>query len=118
MYNQTIIRDRYTELVTDQQQNQQPNWSSGVDSVQYEHCAVVPTVSTESHNSYDPRDQVVTGYRVFSRRGTDLDIRVTDRIRWANKTWEVSADPERWPHPVRGRGAVHHVEIDIQAVRG
>jgi hypothetical protein len=118
MFNQTVYRDRYTVYATDQQQNREPDWQNDVDTVRYDHCAVNATVSTESHNSYDPRDQVVTGYKVLSRRGSDMDVTVRDRIRWAGQVWEVSAEPDRWPHPTRGRDAVHHVEIDIQKVRG
>lgn len=60
---------------------------------------------------------VVTGWRIYSRAGVDLDIEPTDRIEWAGRSLEVLGEVSRWPHPIRP-GRVHHVEVDVQRISG
>lgn len=108
----TVVR---APVVADRYGSQQRDWANAtrtpVDGV-----SVQPTTSSETLT--EPRDLVITGWRIYSRAGTDIDIVHTDRVELDNGTvCEVVGEIARWPHPIRS-GAVHHVEIDVQRVRG
>lgn len=108
----TVLR---APLDVDRYGSQQRDWDNAARS-QVTGVSVQPTASTE--NVSDPRDQVITAWRVYSRAGVDIDIRHTDRVELDTGTvCEVVGEIARWPHPIRP-GAVHHVEIDLQRVRG
>lgn len=102
-----VVRDRY-----------------GSDSLDYGEAAAratVPNVAVQprstTENTADARDQVVAGWRIYSRAGTDLDVDPVDHIEWAGRKLEVVGEVARWPHPTRP-GAVHHAEVDVQRITG
>jgi hypothetical protein len=114
MFNQTITRLR-APLVTDRLGSKTRNWADAAETV-------IPDVSVQPRSTREsttePRDQVVTGWRVYSRAGVDLDVLPSDRFRIDNgAVCEVVGEVARWPHPIK-RGAVHHVEFDLQRVVG
>lgn len=81
-----------------------------------EDVSVQPTTTSES--TTDARDQNVTGWRIRSRAGVDLDIVGSDRVQLENgAVCEVVGEVARWPHPIK-RGQVHHVQFDVQRVTG
>lgn len=64
----------------------------------------------------DLRDATVTGWKVFSQRGTDIDVFASDRVELDDGTvCEVIGEVGRWPSP---GGGVHHVEFLLQRVEG
>lgn len=107
----TIVRPVIT---TDRYGSDSLDYVTGARTV-VERVSVQPRSSVEV--SADARDMVTTGWRIYSRSGTDLDIQPTDRVEWAARTLEVVGEVARWPHPTRP-GAVHHVEVDVQKVSG
>ncbi|WP_394621298.1 hypothetical protein JNUCC0626_20035 [Lentzea sp. JNUCC 0626] len=108
----TVLR---APLLVDRYNSERPDWKQAT-RTRVTGVSVQPTATTET--TTEPRDQVVTGWRVYSRAGVDLDVRHTDRVELENGTvCEVVGEIARWPHPIRP-GLVHHVEFDIQRVRG
>lgn len=108
----TVVRpqetyDRYGNTVYDWTNPQRTTW---------DRVSVQPVSQTETGTD-DARHTVVTGWRIFSAAGVDIDVRPIDRIEWAGKTLEVVGEVARWPHPIR-RGAVHHVEFDVERYTG
>lgn len=114
MFHQSITRLRAT-LVEGRLGSKVRDWANATPTV-INDVSVQPATSRESAS--EPRDQVVTGWRVYSRAGVDLDVLPSDRFRIDNgAVCEVVGEVARWPHPIR-RGAVHHVEFDLQRVTG
>lgn len=70
-----------------------------------------PDVSTEATGD---RPSVVTGYRLLSRHGVNLDLLATDRIEADGMTLEVDGKVGRF----RMSGRVHHVEARLKEVTG
>ncbi|MET9425653.1 hypothetical protein ABZY06_33955 [Streptomyces sp. NPDC006540] len=60
------------------------------------------------------RSAVVTGWRIQSRKGQDLDLLRTDRVEFDGMTLEVDGKVARY----RMAGAVHHVEARLKEVEG
>jgi len=115
MYTQRITRLR-APLVEGRLGSKTRDWPNAAEHTFPQLVAVQPATSRES--TTEPRDQVITGWRVFSPAGVDLDVLASDRIRLENGVvCEVIGEVGRWPHPIR-RGAVHHVEFDLQRVTG
>lgn len=66
-----------------------------------------------SSEDTDDRQVTVTGWRLYTPRGRDLDLRETDRIEFDGMTLQVSGKVARWPAP---GGGVHHIEADLKEV--
>jgi hypothetical protein len=108
----TVLR---APVVVDRYNSERFDWTDPA-RTPVEGVNVQPTVTTES--TTEPRLQTISGWRVTSRAGVDIDIRATDRVELADGTvCEVIGEVARWPHPIRP-GAVHHIEVDLQRVRG
>src|SRR5690606_9952028 len=61
----------------------------------------------------DDRQVTVTGWRLYTPRGMDLDLRETDGVEAWGTTMQVVGKVARWPAP---GGGVHHVEADLREV--
>lgn len=107
----TIVRAPITE---DRYGNEVRDWANATRTVVHG-VSVQPRSATES-GSDEAREMVTTGWRIYTRTG-DLDVEPTDRIEHGDRVLEVIGEVARWPHPIR-RGAVHHVEIDVQRWQG
>ncbi|MBA9050783.1 MULTISPECIES: hypothetical protein [Streptomyces] len=70
-----------------------------------------PDVSTEATGD---RPSVITGYRLISRKGVDVDLLPTDRIEADGMTLEVDGKVGRF----RVAGRVHHIEARLKEVSG
>jgi hypothetical protein len=114
LFTETIVVLRAPTTGRDSQGNVVRDWSAAARTT-YRQVSVQPRTSTESRG--EPRSRTVTGWRIQSRAGVDIDVVSTDRVEWADKVLEVLGDVDRWPHPIRP-GSVHHVEFDVQRVRG
>ncbi|MFE9099850.1 DUF6093 family protein [Actinomadura geliboluensis] len=60
------------------------------------------------------RDKVTTFYTVFVAAGTD--VKVTDRVEWGGRTWEVDGEPKAWPQPETG--TTHHIQFTLRSDQG
>lgn len=56
---------------------------------------------------------LMTGWRLFTPEGRDLDLRATDQVRWQGQVLEVVGEVARWPGFT---GGVDHVEADLQRI--
>ncbi|WP_433329967.1 DUF6093 family protein [Spirillospora sp. CA-294931] len=74
-------------------------------------AAVTPLASTETTGA---RDEVTTTYTCQAPAGTD--VRVTDRVEWDSRTFQVDGEPQAIPHPLTG--APHHVEFRLRIDEG
>lgn len=108
----TILR---APVTTDRYGNEVRGWPNAT-RTPVDRVSVQPRSATES-GSDEAREMVTTGWRIYTRAGVDLDVEPTDRIEWSGRTLEVIGEIARWPHPIR-RGAVHHVEFDVQRWSG
>lgn len=61
----------------------------------------------------DDRQVTVTGWRLHTRRGVDLDLRETDRVEFDGMVLQVTGKVGRWPAP---GGGIHHIEADLREV--
>ncbi|MFI8263678.1 hypothetical protein [Streptomyces sp. NPDC085665] len=73
--------------------------------------AVVPDVSTEATGD---RPVVVTGWRLITRRGVDVELEPGDRVTALGRLLEVDGEVSRW---FLG-GRVHHIEARLKGVTG
>ncbi|MFE2409847.1 hypothetical protein ACFXDE_16040 [Kitasatospora sp. NPDC059408] len=73
--------------------------------------SVQPDSSTEADGD---RPSVVTGWRVITRRGTDLDLIPGDRVEYDGRLLETDGLVARW---VVG-GRTHHAEARLVEVIG
>lgn len=58
------------------------------------------------------RQTTITGWRLYTRPGMDLDLVETDRIEYGGMVLEVDGKVGRW----RINGRVHHVEAGLREV--
>jgi hypothetical protein len=72
---------------------------------------VQPDGSSETNGD---RELVITGWKIYTPRGRDLDLIKTDRVEYDGMTLEVDGEIGR--HKLRGR--VHHVEVRVRRVTG
>jgi hypothetical protein len=107
----TVVRAAVTQ---DRYGNDVHDWMSATRTTVTD-VAVLPTTQTE--DATGARTGVVTGWRLYSKPGTEPDVRASDRVEWRGDTLEVVGEVARWPHPLR-RGAVHHVELELRRVTG
>lgn len=106
----TVLR---APLVTDRYGKQVRDWVHAEETV-VEGVQVQPSESSEPVEV--GRASVVTGMRLLTPIGTDLDLLRTDRVRWAGDVWLVDGDVARHKRPTTG--AVHHVEAMLRRVAG
>ena len=68
----------------------------------------------DSNESAGDSHQVITGWRLISARGIDVDLLPTDRVAYDGMTLEVDGEVGRY----RLGGRVHHVEARLRRVTG
>lgn len=73
--------------------------------------SVQPDYSTETTGD---RNTVITGWRLFTPKGRDIDLLPTDRVEFDGMTLEVDGEVGRF----RVAGRVHHVEARLRRVVG
>ncbi|MBR8638591.1 hypothetical protein KEF29_03075 [Streptomyces tuirus] len=77
----------------------------------------VPGVNVQpfggSAENTDDRHITVTGWRLYTPRGRDLDLRESDRVEFDGLVLQVTGKVARWPAP---GGGVHHIEADLREV--
>lgn len=112
LYLQTVVVVRPGVLV-DRYNNEKPDWGAAtrttVAGVNVQ-PATVPVQSTEHTRD---RQTTVTGWRLFTPRGMDLDLRETDRVEVDGMVLEVDGKVGRWPAP---GGGVHHIEAELKEI--
>jgi hypothetical protein len=110
MYQQDIVIVR-AGTTTDRYGNKQDDWGAGATRIPVSGVNVQPSGgSTEDTND---KQVVVTGWRLYTPRGMDIDLRETDRVEAWGTTMQVVGKVARWPAP---GGGVHHVEADLREV--
>jgi hypothetical protein len=115
-YNETATRLRAPVTGQDRDGNDIYDWAHA-DQLVMTGLVITPTGTSEADNSGLFRDQVISGYRVRSRPGTDWDVLSTDRISWNGMVWDVVGMPVRRKHPVLS-GRVYNVVFDFQRAVG
>ena len=110
LYLQDIVIVR-AGTTTDRYGNEQPDWGAGATRIPVSRVNVQP--SGGSTEDTDDKQIAVTGWRLFTPRGMDLDLRETDRVEAWGTTMQVTGKVARWPAP---GGGVHHVEADLREV--
>jgi hypothetical protein len=110
MYLQEIVIVR-AGTTTDRYGNAQPDWGAGVTRIPVSGVNVQP--SGGSTEDSDDKQVTVTGWRLYTPRGMDLDLRETDRVEAWGTTMQVVGKVARWPAP---GGGVHHIEADLREV--
>lgn len=91
--------------------NEQPDWGAGATRSVVDGVNVQPAGG--SLEDTDDRQMAVTGWRLFTPRGMDLDLRETDRVELDDVQLQVAGKVARWPAP---GGGVHHIEADLREV--
>lgn len=104
----TIVRPGTT---TDEYHNERPDWGAGATRIPVTGVNVQPFGG--SAEDTDDRQVTVTGWRLYTPRGRDVDLRETDRIEFDGMTLQVTGKVARWPAP---GGGVHHIEADLREV--
>lgn len=104
----TIVRPG---VAVDEYGNSRPDWGAGVTRTPVTGVNVQP--SGGSTEDTDDKQLTVTGWRLFTPRGMDLDLRETDRVEAEGAVMQVVGKVARWPSP---GGGVHHVEADLREV--
>ncbi|HEY9370370.1 hypothetical protein [Streptomyces sp.] len=104
----TIVRPA---TVTDEYGNEQDDWGPGATRIPVDGVNVQPQGG--SVEDTDDRQVTVTGWRLYTPRRMDLDLRETDRIESDGMTLQVTGEVARWPAP---GGGVHHIEADLKEV--
>lgn len=118
-FHQSITRLR-APVTTDRYRNATRDWDNA-ERRRITGLSVVPLGSSEPRSGEGPgeRDQTVTGWKVQSPPGVDLDLRSDDRVELDDNgsvLCEVVGEVARFPDPW-GRG-VHHVEANVERVNG
>ncbi|MEU2724074.1 hypothetical protein [Streptomyces smyrnaeus] len=110
-YAHSIVRVRAPE-VTDRYGNKQRDWANAVRTSMVG-VNVQPAGSpSQSDEDNGDRQTTVTGWRLYSPRGMDVDLLETDRVEYEGMTLEVDGKVGRW----RVGGTVHHVEASLREV--
>lgn len=103
-----IVRPGTTE---DEYGNEQDDWGAGATRVPVSGVNVQPAGGATEDT--DDKQVTVTGWRLYTPRGMDVDLRETDRVEAWGTTMQVIGKVARWPAP---GGGVHHVEADLREV--
>jgi hypothetical protein len=103
-----IVRSAKTE---DEYGNEQDDW--GVEATRITVSGVNVQPSGGSTEDTEDKQVTVTGWRLYTPRGMDIDLRETDRVEAWGTTMQVIGKVARWPAP---GGGVHHVEADLREV--
>lgn len=87
----------------------QSDWENAT-QFQVNNVSVQPVQTDENRGS----GQIIPSetWRLFSARGTDIDIQVGDRVIWRGRTLDVVGNPQRW-HGLPG--TTHHAEILLRS---
>lgn len=112
IWDQSVVRVRAGSR-TDRGGNTVRDWSAA-SRVTLERLSVQPTFQSENVN--EERMSVVTGWRVLSEPGSDVDVRADDRIEYDGVTCEVQGEVGRWRSPLGG--GIHHVEWQMRRSTG
>ncbi|MET9550536.1 hypothetical protein ABZY36_35325 [Streptomyces sp. NPDC006627] len=110
LYEQSIIVER-AAVTTDDYGNEQDDWGLAASRTPVTGVNVQPQGG--SSEDTDDRQLTVTGWRLYTPRGMDLDLRETDRVEAWGTTMQVVGKVARWPAP---GGGVHHIEADLREV--
>ncbi|MGW1277586.1 hypothetical protein ACWD4V_11610 [Streptomyces tsukubensis] len=97
-------------LVVDRYGNEVRDWSSATRTT-VRRVSVQPDSSTEGIGD---RPVIVTGWRLTTRTGVDIDVASGDRVEHAGRLREVDGDVARY---VLG-GVHHHTEVRLREVSG
>ncbi|MEU8525256.1 hypothetical protein AB0C77_06585 [Streptomyces sp. NPDC048629] len=103
----TILR---AGSAADEYGNERPNWAN---PVRTSVSGVNVQPSGGSIEDTDDKQLTVTGWRLYTPRGMDLDLRETDRVEAEGTVMQVIGKVARWPAP---GGGVHHIEADLREV--
>lgn len=110
-YRQTVVThrapfvvDRYGNATTER------DWPRVV-STTVRRVEVLPDASTEAEGD---RPVVITGWRLITRRGVDVDLIPGDRVTALGRLLEVDGEPARYPLG----GHHHHTEVRLKEVAG
>ncbi|MFF0277450.1 hypothetical protein [Streptomyces sp. NPDC004330] len=109
LYLQTVAILRAASL-PDRYGNSKPDWANPA-RIPVRGVNVQPQGG--SAEDTDDKQVTVTGWRLFTPRGMDLDLRQTDRVEFDGMVLQVAGKVARWPAP---GGGVHHIEADLQEV--
>jgi hypothetical protein len=104
----TVIRPG---TAADEYGNERPDWGDAATRIPVDGVNVQPV--NGSSEDTDDRQLTVTGWRLYTSRGVDLDLRETDRVEFEGMVLQVIGKVARWPAP---GGGVHHIEADLQEV--
>ena len=110
LYLQDIVIVR-AAIVEDEYGNEQDDWGDAATRIPVSGVNVQPMGG--STEDTEDRQVTVTGWRLYTPRGMDLDLRETDRVEAWGTTMQVIGKVARWPAP---GGGVHHVEADLREV--
>lgn len=110
LYLQAIVIVR-AGTMTDRYGNEKPDWGAAAARIPVSGVNVQPFGG--SAEDTDDKQVTVTGWRLYTPRGMDLDLKETDRVEAWGTTMQVVGKVARWPAP---GGGVHHVEADLKEV--
>jgi hypothetical protein len=110
LYQQSLVIVR-PGTIADEYHNARPDWGASATRTPISGVNVQP--SGGSTEETDDRQVTVTGWRLYTPRGVDLDLRETDRVEFDGMKLQVVGKVARWPAP---GGGVHHVEADLREV--
>jgi hypothetical protein len=113
-FMETIVRQRAAQLTdTDGLLLPQRDWANldDLDELQVIGVAVQPVTSGESRAS-DTRAVTTQWVLITPPRRGDVDVQRGDRLVVGARTFEVVADPDRWPAVT---GGIDHVEAILEA---
>jgi hypothetical protein len=110
LYLQDIVIVR-PGTVEDEYGNEQDDWGGAATRIPVSGVNVQPAGG--STEDTEDRQVTVTGWRLYTPRGMDIDLRETDRVEAWDTTMQVIGKVARWPAP---GGGVHHVEADLREV--
>lgn len=109
LYEQAIVILRAATVI-DEYGNEQDDWA-GAARTTVSGVNVQPMGG--SAEDTEDKQLTVTGWRLYTPHGMDLDLRETDRVEAWDTTMQVVGKVARWPAP---GGGVHHVEADLREV--
>jgi hypothetical protein len=110
LYLQSIVIVR-PGTTTDEYSNEQDDWGDAATRIPVSGVNVQPNGG--STEDTEDKQVTVTGWRLYTPRGMDLDLREKDRVEAWGTTMQVIGKVARWPAP---GGGVHHVEADLREV--